>query len=62
MLNRTIAPSFGVIDYPELLPPKFSILSSGLKLYTIKAGDQSFIKLELILNTDIWSEKQSGLT
>ncbi len=51
MLDRTLAPQSGAIDCPKLISPIRHSLKNGMALFTLDAGDQPIIKLEIELNT-----------
>lgn len=62
MLDRSIAPKSGVINYSELLSPSEYSLANGCKLFALNAGDQPVIKFEFQINAGIWQEKTAGVS
>lgn len=48
MLDRTKEPKFGTIDSIELIEPTVQHLSNGLPVFSINAGVQDVLKVELI--------------
>ncbi len=48
MLNRTIEPAFGKIDSIDLLEPTVQHLSNGIPVFSLAAGVQDVLKVELV--------------
>ncbi len=62
MLDRTVAPPSGAIANPGIKEPDHIVLSNGSPVYTINAGDQPVVKLEILLKSGIWNEHLPGIS
>ncbi|RAW03404.1 M16 family metallopeptidase [Pseudochryseolinea flava] len=60
MLDRTIAPPFTRSTFFELISPVQITLRNGLNVYTISGGNQSVIKIEILIKGGRWTEKHFG--
>lgn len=56
MLDRTVAPAAGKIDYVPLQEAAAKNLENGASLFSISAGVQPVFKLEIYLSSGIWYE------
>jgi len=61
MLDRTVAPPFHRIDQILIKQPERSLLSNGLKLFTLNSGTQPVLNLELIFRAGKWFENEPGV-
>lgn len=61
MLDRTVAPPFQKIDKIDIQKAHSLQLENGVPLYLIKAGKQPVVKLEMVLQSGKWFEKQEGI-
>lgn len=50
MLNRSITPPFGKITSIDLIEPSVHHLDNGLPVFSVNAGTQEVLKIELIFN------------
>ncbi len=48
MIDRTLAPAFGQVEDIELLKAKPIVLGNGLKVFSIKGGEQDLVRIEFI--------------
>jgi len=53
-LNRNTAPEFQTIQSFDIVKAKKTLLDNGIELYTINAGTQDIVKLDIILKSGIW--------
>jgi zinc protease len=54
MLNRTITPEFRQVNDINFLEPKKQQLDNGIPVFTINAGKQDLIRIELIFDNVNW--------
>lgn len=57
MLDRTQFPAFGKIDKIDLLEPKVQHLDNGLPVFSIDAGAQDLLKVELVFSAGTANDK-----
>lgn len=65
MLNRNIAPEIQSIEKISYLKAQKKMLSNGLPVYYISAGNQEIIKIDFVFEAGTWQQKQkliAGLT
>ena len=60
MPDRTVAPPFSQIEKFSIKEPARYDLGNGLLLFTIQAGTQPVVKLELIFHAGKWTEQIHG--
>lgn len=60
MLDRTVAPPFRKIESIDIQKAHSDVLSNGTPIHIINAGKQDIVKLELVLQSGKWFEKQNG--
>jgi len=53
-INRTIQPPFQNIDSIKLIEPEKIILDNSIPLYTINAGTQEVLKIDLSFDAGSW--------
>lgn len=58
-LNRNIAPDFQMIKSFDVIKAKKTILDNGIELYSINAGTQDIVKLDVILKSGIIYQPQA---
>lgn len=51
MLDRTIQPGFGKIERIDLMEPKLRHLENGIPVFSIDAGEQEVLKVELVFDS-----------
>lgn len=62
MLDRSVVPKSGVIQFTSLTQPVEHSLPNGCKLFVLNAGDQPVIKFEIQIEASIWQEKTAGIS
>ena len=60
MLDRTQAPSFNSIQKVEVREPESRTLDNGIRLFSLKAGTQPVVKLELVFDAGKWFERKNA--
>ncbi|MBI1286772.1 MAG: insulinase family protein [Flavobacteriales bacterium] len=50
MLDRTLQPNFGKIESIDLMEPKVRHLDNGIPVFSIDAGEQEVLKVELVFD------------
>jgi predicted Zn-dependent peptidase len=60
MLDRTVAPAFRQIEQVPIKKPEIFQANKDIPFYSIQAGTQPVIKLELIFNAGKWLERKPG--
>lgn len=56
MLNRTITPEFRQVNEINFLEPQRQHLDNGIPVFTINAGKQDLVRIELIFENVNWNE------
>ncbi|MGL1887214.1 MAG: hypothetical protein OCD76_11940, partial [Reichenbachiella sp.] len=56
MIDRTVAPASGLLEYPGLPSVQESATNSAITLFSLEAGQQPVIKLDLVLQSGVWYE------
>jgi zinc protease len=58
MLNRTITPEFRQVNNINFLEPQKQQLDNGIPVFTINAGKQDLVRIELIFENVNWDESK----
>lgn len=58
-LDRTIAPIAKFVDQIHILEPQKIILDNGINVYTLNAGSQEVIKIDIQLEAGVWNQTQN---
>jgi predicted Zn-dependent peptidase len=58
MLNRTITPEFRQVNEINFLEPQKQQLDNGIPVFTINAGKQDLVRIELIFENVNWNESK----
>ena len=56
MLDRTIAPKYGVISFPDLQQVERMYGVDGAPLYVLSAGAAPVVKVEFVFKSGLWYE------
>jgi zinc protease len=62
MLDRSVAPKSGALQFTNLIEPVEHNLANGCRLFVLNAGDQPVIKFEIQIEASIWQEKTAGIS
>jgi len=62
MLDRTVGPKSGAIQFTSLIEPVEHNLANGCRLFVLNAGDQPVVKFEIQIEASIWQEKTAGIS
>jgi predicted Zn-dependent peptidase len=62
MLDRTVAPAFRQIEHIPIKEPEVLQVNRDIPFYSIQAGTQSVVKLELIFEAGKWFETKPGVS
>ena len=53
-IDRSIEPTFGLIDKVEMIKASATKLDNGIPVYSVNAGTQELVKIDLIFRAGVW--------